>query len=682
MNKRFLFISVLLLFFLIILVFKTWFSTGLLSSTDVGFNSKLTYNNYFLSPYGWQEDKMAGLGGNAVALLWIYTDFGIPITILGKIIGLNWNLVERMIFFYPFLILSFLSSAFLFKKIFKKNVFYLLSVFLFLISTYILMVIGGGQVLIALAYAISPLVLYSFIKLLNKISLKKSFVTGLILSLQIITDIRIAYVTLIAVGIYWIIKLLQEKDIKYFLKSVLFVLIIPGLLSFLLNAFWLLPTIINHQNPLSQLGSAFTTTNAVQYFSFAKFENTIALLHPNWPENMFGKVYFMRPEFLILPVLAFASLLFVTSKKLKTENLKHKNDLIIIFFVLLGLIGAFLAKGSNDPFGGIYLWMFNHVPGFVMFRDSTKFYLLVAISYSILIPFSVSQIYEFIKRKTENLKLKIMGNLLPKLFIFLVLGYMLFLIRPAIMGQLGGTFKTTTVPAEYTKLEQFLSTQNNFSRTLWVPTTQRFSFYSPNHPEIPAQDLFSIYDNVKLIQKLSSSEKLLQESGVRYVIVPYDSQGEIFLSDRKYDNKVYLQTVAQVRKISWLMPVSGFGKIAVFAVPNAKDHFYITDKESELTYRYISPVEYSLSVANAKRGDRVVFAESFDGKWVAESSSFKLKTEKLDGRFNSFVLPKDGDYNLRIYYTPQDYVNIGVVISIVTLVGALSMLIVLIIKKK
>jgi hypothetical protein len=250
-----------------------------------------------------------------------------------------------------------------------------------------------------------------------------------------------------------------------------------------------------------------------------------------------------------------------------------------------------------------------------------------------------------------------------------------------LLGQLGGTFKTTTVPSEYVKLEQFLSSDNSFSRTLWVPVTQRFSFYSPNHPEISAQDLFSIYDN-KLIQKLSLSEKLLQDASVRYVIVPYDSQGEIFLSDRKYDSKVYLQTVAQVKKIPWLIPISGFGKIAVFAVPNSKDHFYTTDQNAEINYQYISPVEYSLNVTNAKKGDRVIFAESFDDKWIAENSKFKIQSSKFDGRFNSFILPKYGDYNLKIYYTPQDYVNLGVVISLISLVGSLGALIVLKIKKQ
>jgi len=34
-----------------------------------------------------------------------------------------------------------------------------------------------------------------------------------------------------------------------------------------------------------------------------------------------------------------------------------------------------------------------------MFRDPVKFYVLVAIGYSVLIPYSVEQVYKFLKAK-------------------------------------------------------------------------------------------------------------------------------------------------------------------------------------------------------------------------------------------------------------------------------------------
>ncbi|HEX8965871.1 MAG TPA: hypothetical protein VF820_05565, partial [Patescibacteria group bacterium] len=69
-----------------------------------------------------------------------------------------------------------------------------------------------------------------------------------------------------------------------------------------------------------------------------------------------------------------------------------------------------------------------------------------------------------------------MKRYIPQLFVVVIVGYLLFLIRPAIFGKLGGTFQPHQVPQSYVQLEEFLNKQNSFSRTLWVPTVQRFGF--------------------------------------------------------------------------------------------------------------------------------------------------------------------------------------------------------------
>jgi len=79
----------------------------------------------------------------------------------------------------------------------------------------------------------------------------------------------------------------------------------------------------------------------------------------------------------------------------------------------------------------------------------------------------------------------------------------------------------------------------------------------------------------------------------------------------------------------------------------------------------------------------LIFSESYDSKWVASviGSKLEVASTKYHGRLNSFVLPIDGSYSLKIYYTPQDYVNIGVIISLVSLFFTLGTLTFLIIKK-
>ena len=181
----------------------------------------------------------------------------------------------------------------------------------------------------------------------------------------------------------------------------------------------------------------------------------------------------MRPEFLILPILAFSALFFVNLKKSRNSQLEN---LKICNFALLALLGAFLAKGSNPPFGKVYLWLFDNLPGMSLFRDSSKFYTLVALSYSLLIPFTISKIYKRLEKK----------GYLSKIFLFFVTCYLLFLVKPALLGQLGGTFKAKNVPEEYLVFKDFIHGQKKSFQVLWVPRWQRFGFSSNRHRAVSA----------------------------------------------------------------------------------------------------------------------------------------------------------------------------------------------------
>jgi hypothetical protein len=271
-----------------------------------------------------------------------------------------------------------------------------------------------------MAYSIAPLVLGLFINIINQFTgsrakelknslIKNRLIVGLILSIQVMWDLRIAYITLIGIFLYYIINQFtgsRAKELKNWrvVRNVFFVFGIPFLVVLGLHFYWILPLLMTWRNggtPIQNLGSAYTTTGAVEYLSWAKFEQTISLLHPLWPESVYGKVGFMKPEFLIIPIIGFSSLLFARMKT-NGKRILANERINILFFALLALVGAFLAKGSNPPLGGVYLWLFGHFPGMIMFRDASKFYTLIALSYSVLIPYTLKQTYCYLKRKLEN----------------------------------------------------------------------------------------------------------------------------------------------------------------------------------------------------------------------------------------------------------------------------------------
>jgi hypothetical protein len=257
---------------------------------------------------------------------------------------------------------------------------------------------------------------------------------------------------------------------------------------------------------------------------------------------------------------------------------------------------------------------------------------------------------------------------IPHLFVFIVIVYLLFLIRPALLGQLGGTFKKHSVPNEYVQLEKFLGNQNNFSRTLWVPVVQRFGFYSYQHPAVSAEDFFHVASVSGVIDMLNkeNAEKMLEDAGVKYVVVPYDSEGEIFLKDRKYSNALYEKTVQDTAKIPWLKKNITLGKIIVFSVPFPKDHFFLLGN-GKVSYRFVNPTEYVVTVKDVREGEQLVFSETYDRFWQAKFSGKTFGSELYKGQFNSFVLPQNGSYTLTIFYQPQQWVIKGLYISGATL---------------
>jgi len=649
-------------------------------------NAALTNLIHF--PYAWDSFLNNGLGVSSIGTLWISAY--LSATSLFSTLGFSWSAITIIFWLLPSIIGSFFSAYILSKVFFKQHILVrVLSGIIYTANTYFLLVIGGGQLGVALAYAIAPFVLYRFIVLINNPKLYFSIAAGICGAIVLLFDPRIAYIIFLSILFYaaFVSLFEQKKNRETLFPFILKVVVLPLLIIFFLHVFWILPLLIFHQNPVQSFGAVYTSLDAIRFFSFATFENSISLLHPNWPENIFGKTYFMKPEFILLPVFAFASLFFVSKKNLKEG--RH-----ILFFSILAVIGAFLAKGANDPFGGIFVWMFGHVPGFIMFRDPTKWYTLVAISYSILIPFTIWKIYGFLKSRTQfsilNFQFLIKSKIfnLQNFFLTGFILYLFFLIRPVFLGQLDGILKPVKVSDDYTKLEQFLSSQQTFSRTFWVPAAQRFGFYSSLHPSVSARDFFKSVDNTQIINTLKTSESLLQESVIKYVIVPYDSQGEIFLKDRKYNTEIYQSTISDVKKIPYLKQVDGFGKIAVFEVdpPAAgiKDHFWSPAQNLNIKYKVINPTKYEVEIKNAQKGDLLIFSESYDRNWQAIMSSLrsssgqarlKVKSLKFGERFNRFILPEDGSYSLEIYYRPQDWVNIGLVISSLTLISVITFLV-------
>lgn len=487
-------------------------------------------------------------------LIWLEPYYRLTAKIGVELFSLSWETTEKLFWFLPFIIISLISSFIFINSIIKKIVdssskliLSIIGCLIFTTNTYVLMIVGGGQMGIAMAYAVTPAVLYYIFDILEKPSTSKknrSFFSAVIItSLQIMFDPRIFLLTFFIIFCYVIFLLHSSNILSFNLKKIVIILIS----SIILNLFWIIPGIFSDGKNYNEI----ITFEGVDYLSFAKFSDTISLLHPNWPENIFGKIYFMRFEFILLPLIAFSFLIF-----------NFKNN-ITIFFELIALIGIFLAKGANPPFGEIYLWLTN-LPGFFAFRDSTKFYLLIITAYSILIPYSLLSLINWLSERIKNktcLKAEV-KNFIAFTFYGLFIIYWLFLIRFSLQGKLTGTFKPRGVPSEYFRLKDFIKNQNEQFATFWIPERQRFGFSSNIHPAINCLEIFGTTDIDKIIKEIKkpNMKDILKSQKIRYLIVPYDSEKEIFLMDRRYDPLQNKKIEKIIGSLSWLQKVEEFEK--------------------------------------------------------------------------------------------------------------------------
>ena len=102
-----------------------------------------------------------------------------------------------------------------------------------------------------------------------------------------------------------------------------------------------------------------------------------------------------------------------------------------------GVVGYFLALGSQGPTGGLFRFAYEHIPGFVMMREPDKFSVLVALAYAYGFGWGVAWLTTGSRQKAAQLVPAALAIALP-------LAY-----TPNLLGGLGGQIKASEVPSSW-----------------------------------------------------------------------------------------------------------------------------------------------------------------------------------------------------------------------------------------
>jgi len=126
--------------------------------------------------------------------------------------------------------------------------------------------------------------------------------------------------------------------------------------------------------------------------------------------------------------------------------------------------------------------------------------------------------------------------------------------------------------------------------------------------------------------------------------------------------------------------IKTFGQVEIYQIDKSEflPRFYIEGVQSELAFEKINPVKYKLNVKNPGQEFLLVFSETFNPGWQIKSETNLLKAEHVHTNIyaNAWrIKSTDPKLDLTVYYQPQNYVYIGLVISSLSLLAIATYLI-------
>ncbi|MEM2911830.1 MAG: hypothetical protein QW146_04920 [Candidatus Bathyarchaeia archaeon] len=105
--------------------------------------------------------------------------------------------------------------------------------------------------------------------------------------------------------------------------------------------------------------------------------------------------------------------------------------------------------------------------------------------------------------------------------------------------------------------------------------------------------------------------------------------------------------------------------LVIFRNEKYRGTIYVSNTTNFLEIEQISPVEWNVKV-NASESFLLTFTEPYDKLWRAYVNGKELKPFPIMDLVNGFQINDTGILNIRLYYTLQDYNNVGWAISLTT----------------
>lgn len=464
-----------LLFFLAIACIPSfWYRQGeIIHGLDVGL--PINYSSFFSKGITtW--DYSVNTGKNT-----ILKTGRMPELLLWKFISLSGFSPERLeLIYFSIIIFSTLISFYLFITTYSKSSEHGESAFLplsasvfYLFNLYCLTRWEGVDRAIFYVMIATPLVLTFFYRSLTKESLGNYFLLALC---SIVLGAAAINPPSFMVGVLTILIFLLSLWLETFLsnaavsrKTIFWVGLKAAVVVLIANLFWTLPMLT-----LGSPASVFTGISPQDWLismsATATFRNVIRLMGAwHWfsgyggqPYAPYAQVYFNNPIFTFMTWLVPALILL----GIITTFIKKNRQL---FFLLLTAIGIFLSMGSNGITGRLYLFFYDHLLFFKIFRSPWfKFSFLIVFAYAYFYASFATAICCFLKKR---------HRLLSAIFLPIFLVFPIILAYPLAIGNIYQRFWVRIPHTAIEAVSYLKSNLKNGERVMLLPNTHQGTNY-------------------------------------------------------------------------------------------------------------------------------------------------------------------------------------------------------------
>ncbi len=376
-------------------------------------------------------------------------------------------------------------------------------------------------------YAVTPLALVFFIKLLDRRKIKYKYVIFISL-LWCIASASVHFIVFIGFLLFSYLAYKSLIDIRkkeFFklsssVKSSLLILI----LYILFSSYWLIPYLVGSSTGSITLPYVVTPEIIQMLSRGSSLINVIRLM------GFWDPVLGSYPTTdLIIPwtISTFIISIFAFSAIILYKKNKH-----VLFFSLLAILFILLSTGTAGPLGEWYTWMIFNLP-FIskiewVFRESNKFVGLLALCYSFLTGFTILKLSRY----------RFNHKYVFYLTIFVLLSSILLASWQFLTGNFNGPLEPKIVPKQIIKMQSFINSDAEQYRVFWSPVfgavtatwndnkiTELFYLYLTDKGSFPLSFFYYrnfVYRDLLVNNKTLEFGKYIGFTNTKYVILHDD----------------------------------------------------------------------------------------------------------------------------------------------------------------